>query len=66
LPEEYRRIVQVVRTADGPVMAKDVCTALDLGVEPRQVERGARKLRRPAPPARLAAQDGDGRYTASL
>jgi hypothetical protein len=37
----HRQVWHVVQAADGPVKAKDVCTALGQGIEMRKVDRRA-------------------------
>ncbi|WP_405682289.1 hypothetical protein [Streptomyces sp. NBC_01238] len=47
LPVGYQRIVQVVADAsDGPVMTREVCEALGMGVLPAQTEAMRAKLKR--------------------
>ncbi|GAB2445529.1 hypothetical protein [Streptomyces incanus] len=65
LPSEYRRIWHVVEAVDGPGTAKDVCTALGPGIEPRQVEPMRDKLSRLAQRGWLR-KTPDGRFTPGL
>ncbi|RFC78419.1 hypothetical protein DXZ75_04680 [Streptomyces sp. AcE210] len=65
LPAEYRQIFAVVRAADGPVMAKEVCAALKLGDTPREVEPTRGKLGRLAQRGWLRKTAG-GRFTGTL
>lgn len=46
LPEEYRKVFDVVRSADEPVMAQDVCQLLSIDVEPRFREAMRSRLNR--------------------
>ncbi|WP_219636573.1 hypothetical protein [Streptomyces sp. AJS327] len=61
LPDDYRRIWETVRSEEEPMMAKDVCVVLDLGVEPRVVEPARGKLRRLAERGWLR-KTNDGRF----
>ena len=54
-----------MRQADGAVKAKQVCTALGQGAEPRQVEPMRGKLSRLAQRG-WPRKTGDGRFTAAL
>ncbi|MFE9453394.1 hypothetical protein [Streptomyces sp. NPDC006739] len=46
LPEEYRKVFAVVRSADEPVMAQDVCRLLSIGAEPQVREAMRSRLNR--------------------
>jgi hypothetical protein len=46
LPEEYRNVFDVVRSADDPVMAQDVCRLLGVSAEPRFREAMRSRLNR--------------------
>lgn len=46
LPVEYRKVFDVVRSADEPVMAQDVCRLLSIDVEPRLREAMRSRLNR--------------------
>ncbi|MEU9008702.1 hypothetical protein AB0D12_02720 [Streptomyces sp. NPDC048479] len=47
LPEEYWRVFDVVRSADDPAMAQDVCRLLGISAEPRFREAMRSRLNRP-------------------
>ena len=44
--EPYQQILTVLREATGPLRAKDICRALDLGTAPKDVEGIRAKLKR--------------------
>ncbi|MFE9651138.1 hypothetical protein ACFYO0_45105 [Streptomyces sp. NPDC006365] len=46
LPEEYRKVLDVVRSADEPVMAQYVCRLLESSTEPRIREAMRSRLNR--------------------
>lgn len=46
LPEDYQRITDVVRRADGPVMVKQICRELGIATEPARSEAMRSKLNR--------------------
>ncbi|MFI8194487.1 hypothetical protein ACIF8T_38205 [Streptomyces sp. NPDC085946] len=65
LPEDYQRIMEVVRQADGPVMVKQVCAELGMSTELAHSEALRAKLNRLAErgwPRKLA----DGKFTTTL
>ncbi|WP_433455464.1 hypothetical protein ACQPXS_45935 [Streptomyces sp. CA-142005] len=61
LTPEYRRIVEIVACADGPVMAKDVAIALGRETTPGKVEPVRGQLRKLSDRGWLA-RTGAGRY----
>jgi repressor of nif and glnA expression len=58
---DYRRIMEIVADADGPVMAKDVAGALGRELTPGKVEPVRGQLRKLADRGWLA-RTGAGRY----
>lgn len=65
LPADYRRIMDVVRRADGPVMVKRVCGELGLSTEPARAEALRAKLNRLAERGWLRKL-ADGKFTSTL
>ncbi|MFF4602495.1 hypothetical protein ACFY12_07030 [Streptomyces sp. NPDC001339] len=65
LPEDYRRIMDAVRRADGPMMVKQVCTKLGASLEPARVEALRVKLKRLGERGWLCKL-GDGKFTTTL
>ncbi|WP_326608791.1 hypothetical protein [Streptomyces sp. NBC_01800] len=61
LTPEYRRIMEIVAKASGPVMAKDVALALGRENTPAMVEPVRGQLRKPCDRGRLT-RTGSGRY----
>lgn len=61
LTSEYRRIMEIVADADGPVMAKDVAIALGRETTPGKVEPVRGQLRKLSDRGWLA-RTGAGRY----
>lgn len=61
LTSDYRRIMEIVADADGPVMAKDVAGALGRELTPGKVEPVRGQLRKLADRGWLA-RTGAGRY----
>ncbi|MFI2041257.1 hypothetical protein ACIOK4_42975 [Streptomyces bottropensis] len=61
LPPEYRRIMEIVAGAGGPVMAKDVAIALGRDRTPAKVEPVRGQLRRLADRGWIS-RTGAGRY----
>jgi hypothetical protein len=65
LPSEYRKLPEVVHDADEPVVVKDVCRALDVGIEARHTEAMRSKLNRLAERGWLRKRP-TGRFTHAL
>ncbi|MGW1102452.1 hypothetical protein [Streptomyces sp. NPDC002540] len=65
LPEDYQRIMDVVRRADGPVMVKQVGAELGMSYEPARSEALRAKLNRLAERGWLRKRP-DGKFTATL
>ncbi|MER5687991.1 hypothetical protein [Streptomyces sp. NPDC002205] len=65
LPEEYRKVFDIVRSADEPVMAQFVCRLLGISAEPRFREAMRSRLNRLADRGRLR-QTPAGRFAAVL
>ncbi|WP_437006076.1 hypothetical protein [Streptomyces sp. enrichment culture] len=65
LPEDYQRIMDVVRRADAPVMAKQVCGELGISLEPARSEAMRAKLNQLAERGWLRKL-ADGRFTSAL
>ncbi|MER5757598.1 winged-helix domain-containing protein [Streptomyces sp. NPDC002088] len=61
LTSEYRRIMEIVAGADGPVMAKDVAKALERELTPGKVEPVRGQLRKLADRGWIS-RTGAGRY----
>jgi hypothetical protein len=65
LPVDYRRIMDVVRRADTPVMVKQVCCELGMSQEPARSEAMRSKLNRLAERGWLRKL-ADGKFTTTL
>ncbi|MBC2902094.1 hypothetical protein [Streptomyces cupreus] len=62
LPEDYRRIMDVARRAEGPVMVKQVCAEPGIPLEPARSEALRAKLERLSERGRLCKRP-DGKFT---
>ncbi|TPQ21259.1 hypothetical protein [Streptomyces sporangiiformans] len=62
LPEDYQRIMDVVRRADAPVMVKQVCAELGISTKPARSEAMRAKLNRLAERGWLRKLT-DGKFT---
>jgi hypothetical protein len=65
LPEDYQRIMDVVRRADASVMVKQVCGELGMSTEPARSEAMRAKLNRLAERGWLRKL-ADGKFTTTL
>ncbi|MHB6911300.1 hypothetical protein [Streptomyces sp. DB-54] len=65
LPEDYQRIMEVVRRAGGPVMVKQVCAEPGVSLEPARSEAMRSKLNRLAERGWLRKL-ADGKFTTAL
>lgn len=65
LPDDYQRITDVVRRADGPVMVKQVCRELEMSTELARSEAMRSKLNRLAERGWLRKLP-DRKFTAAL
>ncbi|WP_406436964.1 BlaI/MecI/CopY family transcriptional regulator [Streptomyces sp. NBC_01613] len=65
LPEDYQRIMDVVRRADTSVMVKQVCAELGMSAEPARSEALRSMLNRLAEPGWLRKL-ADGKFTTTL
>lgn len=65
LPTDYRRIMDMVRQADTPVMVKQVCRELGMSLEPARSEAMRSKLNRLAERGWLRKL-ADGKFTTTL
>lgn len=65
LPEDYQRIMDVVRRADAPVMVKQICGELGVSTEPARAEAMRSKLNRLAERGWLRKL-ADGKFTTPL
>jgi hypothetical protein len=65
LPEDYQRIMDVVRRADTPVMVKQVCGELGMSTEPARSEAMRSKLNRLAERGWLRKL-ADGKFATTL
>lgn len=65
LPEDYQRIMDVVRRTEGPVMVKQVCDELGMSTEPARAEAMRAKLNRLVERGWLRKMP-DGKFTTAL